>query len=53
MSSPPELIAVKDVTLMTKKIAGVIVPVLNEIQFEIGHYSLFNSPPGLPMVSNC
>ena len=40
----PELIAVKDVTLTTKKIAGVIVPVLNEIQFEIGHYSLFNSP---------
>ena len=38
----PELIAVKDVTLSTKKIAGVIVPVLDEI--EIGHYSLFNSP---------
>ena len=35
---------VKDVTLSTKKIAGVIVPVLDEIQFEIGHYSLFNSP---------
>ena len=39
-----ELIAVKDVTLSTKKIAGVIVPVLDDIVFEIGHYSLFNSP---------
>ncbi len=40
----PELIAVKDVTLSAKKIAGVIVPILGEIEFEIGHYSLFNSP---------
>ena len=36
----PELISVKDVTLSTKKIAGVIVPLLDEIKFEIGHYSL-------------
>ena len=27
-----------------KKIAGVIVPLLDEIKFEIGHYSLFNAP---------
>lgn len=40
----PELISVKDVTLSTKKIAGVIVPLLDEIKFEIGHYSLFNAP---------
>ena len=40
----PELIAVKDVTLTTKKIAGVIIPVLDEIQFSIGSYSLFNTP---------
>ena len=40
----PELIAVKDVSLSTKKIAGVIVPLLDEIQFEVGHYSLFNTP---------
>ena len=40
----PELISVKDVTLSTKKIAGVIVPLLDEIKFEIGHYSLFNRP---------
>ena len=38
------LIKVKDVSLSTKKIAGVIVPVLNEIEFEIGFYSLFNTP---------
>lgn len=40
----PSLIKVKDVTLSTRKIAGVLVPVLNEIEFEIGTYSLFNSP---------
>ena len=32
----PGLIAVKDVTLSTKKIAGVVVPLLNEIKFENG-----------------
>jgi len=40
----PGLIEVKDVSLSTKKIAGVIVPVLEEIQFEVEHYSLFNTP---------
>ena len=40
----PELISVKDVTLSTRKIAGVMIPVLDEIQFEIGHYSLFSAP---------
>ena len=29
----PELIAVRDVSLSTKKIAGVVVPVLDEIEF--------------------
>ena len=38
------LINVKDVTLSTRKIAGVLIPVLNEIEFEVGRYSLFNSP---------
>lgn len=38
------LIKVKNVSLSTKKIAGVIVPVLDEIEFEIGFYSLFNTP---------
>ena len=40
----PSLIKVKDVTLSTRKIAGVLVPVLNDIEFEIGTYSLFNCP---------
>jgi len=40
----PALIKVKDVTLSTRKIAGVLVPVLSDIEFEIGTYSLFNSP---------
>ena len=40
----PSLIKVKDVTLSTRKIAGVLVPVLNDIEFEIGTDSLFNSP---------
>lgn len=40
----PSLIAVKDVTLSTKKIAGVVVPLLGDILFEVRHYSLFNAP---------
>ena len=40
----PSLIIVRDVTLSTKKIAGVIVPLLNEIKFEVRQYSLFNAP---------
>jgi len=40
----PELIAVKDVTLSSKKITGVIVPVLEDIMFEIVPFSLFNNP---------
>ena len=40
----PELISVKDVRLSTKKIAGVIVPVLDKIDFEVKPFSLFNSP---------
>ena len=40
----PGLITVRDVTLSRRTIAGVVVPVLDEIKFEIGHYSLFNAP---------
>jgi V/A-type H+-transporting ATPase subunit D len=40
----PDLIAVKDVHLSTKKIAGVLVPLLTGIDFEVKLYSLFNSP---------
>lgn len=40
----PDLIQVRDVSLSTRKIAGVIVPVLDEVQFSIGRYSLFSCP---------
>jgi V/A-type H+-transporting ATPase subunit D len=40
----PGLIKVEDVSLSAKKIAGVVVPVLNEITFKIQPYSLFNAP---------
>ena len=39
-----ELQLVKDVSLSTRKIAGVVVPTLDEIEFSIGQYSLFNTP---------
>lgn len=40
----PTLISVKDVDLDVKKIAGVRVPILKDIAFEIRPFSLFNSP---------
>jgi V/A-type H+-transporting ATPase subunit D len=40
----PELIRVKDVRLSSKKIAGVMVPLLDEVSFETERYSLFSSP---------
>lgn len=40
----PDLIFVKDIEITTRKIAGVIIPILGEIQFEIKQFSLFNSP---------
>ncbi|MDR2042659.1 MAG: V-type ATP synthase subunit D [Tannerella sp.] len=40
----PDLIRVRDVSLSTKKIAGVVVPVLGNIDFDIQPYSLFNRP---------
>ena len=38
------LISIKDVQLTVKKIAGVRVPVLSDIEFEITPFSLFSSP---------
>jgi V/A-type H+-transporting ATPase subunit D len=40
----PGLIKVSDVSLATRKIAGVVIPVLGDITFEIPPYSLFNAP---------
>jgi V/A-type H+-transporting ATPase subunit D len=39
-----KLISVKDVVLSSKKIAGVIIPVLDEVAFDIKSFSLFNRP---------
>lgn len=38
------LIKVKDVELSIRKIAGVRIPVLEEVKFEISEFSLFNKP---------
>ena len=40
----PTLIKVKDVHLGIKKIAGVRVPVLDNVDFDIQPFSLFNAP---------
>ena len=40
----PNLVRVTDVELSTKKIAGVLVPELGEIKYEVEPYSLFTSP---------
>jgi V/A-type H+-transporting ATPase subunit D len=40
----PDLIKVKDVKLNAVKIAGVNIPTLDEVLFDIGQYSLFDSP---------
>ena len=40
----PDLIRVNDVSMTSRKIAGVLVPILKDIDFEIRPYSLFNSP---------
>lgn len=38
------LIGVKDVRLSRKKIAGVVIPVLEGVEFELRPFSLFNRP---------
>jgi len=40
----PDLIRVKDVRLSSVKIAGVNIPVLEEVLFDIRKYNLFSSP---------
>ena len=44
----PDLISVSDVELSTKKIAGVAVPVLGNITYNIARFSLFNQPSWFP-----
>ncbi|MDR2472251.1 MAG: V-type ATP synthase subunit D [Tannerella sp.] len=38
------LIAVSDVALSSRKIAGVVIPVLDDVKFSQRKFSLFNSP---------
>jgi V/A-type H+-transporting ATPase subunit D len=40
----PGLISVKHVALSSKKVAGVIIPVLDGIAFDVKRFSLFNKP---------
>jgi len=40
----PRLVVIRDVDLGIKKIAGVRIPILQEIHFEIKPFSLFNQP---------
>ncbi|MBN2480943.1 MAG: V-type ATP synthase subunit D [Bacteroidales bacterium] len=44
----PSLITVKDVKLSVRKIAGVQIPVFDEVLFSIREYSLFNTPHWFP-----
>jgi len=44
----PELITIGDVKLSVKKIAGVKTPILEEVEFEIREFSLFNQPVWFP-----
>ena len=40
----PDLVSVKNINLSTRKIAGVVVPMLAGMDFEVKLYSMFNSP---------
>lgn len=40
----PDILKVKDVKMSVKKIAGVRTPVLDEVEYEIRDFSLFNAP---------
>jgi len=40
----PDLIKVKDISITSRKIAGVMIPILEDIDFETQPYSLFNAP---------
>lgn len=44
----PNLIAISDVQIGTKKIAGVKIPILEQVIFKEEEYSLFNRPKWFP-----
>lgn len=51
-----DLVKVEDVSLSIKKIAGVRIPILDDVKFSIGEYNLFNSPSwyteGIAIIKN-
>lgn len=40
----PDIITLGDVDLTIRKIAGVKIPILNDLEFNIAEFSLFNAP---------
>ncbi|MEG2791638.1 MAG: V-type ATP synthase subunit D [Odoribacter sp.] len=40
----PDILMVKDVKMSVKKIAGVKTPVLDQVEYEVKDFSLFNAP---------
>ncbi len=40
----PDILTVKDVNMSVKKIAGVRTPVLDDVEYEVKEFSLFNAP---------
>lgn len=43
-----DLVRIKDVQLTSKKIAGVLTPVLDNIEFEVSDYNMFEAPGWFP-----
>lgn len=41
---PQGILSIKDVKMSVKKIAGVKTPILDEVEYEIADFSLFNTP---------
>ncbi len=44
----PSLVRIKDVKLSSKKIAGVLTPILENIEFEVNDYNMFEAPAWFP-----
>ena len=44
----PSLVRIKDVKLSSKKIAGVLTPILENIDFEVSDYNMFEAPAWFP-----
>ncbi len=44
----PSLVRIKDVKLSSKKIAGVLTPILENIDFEVSDYNMFEVPGWFP-----